>query len=1012
MASTSSSSTAVPKQPEPDKPDPNGAGPKGPGRISFLKSSLSKAGEASLTRWETYLGRRIDRIAEANGFLQIEMGIDLRGLLRIMPDSCFIFCPASTSPSGVDNGYLLQFKIVDGSQVRGDRAMWGTIATAKTGDAYQIGGDHLQIEQICDVDIPALKFELGPVQTNWKNLTRNLYKVDFGKFLSQPVSETTTDPMRPGKELVHTRWWVCTGVLKLLCLNNGVDAESFDIFQQNRPISWVLLFSGEDNKDDNDKSASESAALADKSAASNNSKSSNNNKSAKAKQAKQQKQAKGPSPQQLREEHLRERLSVFVKEGDGLRTPFPGDMPMQETEIEVCVTDKRPTEAPGTTRELFHDLLVKLQTSTPTRSVMLGVRGRHGTVDPRKLCLKVKENASKIGAKPVVGKKGKPFRPLVKTWVTVGHPDTLLIRSTGVLQFTLSQDRAPTAPGPGSGLGVSPRAFWVAFPTPDPKKDHLTLLHLSIVRHGDIPELNGIGEGPYCESVEFELMSFEDQPIVPEETTLRFSTGPIRLNPVTRERESMRLNLDSHIRWARKDYVQNSPDSANGAVARLRWWIPIETFKLVCRANDVDAGVLEGGTSKLEWVACLAEERTLPSINSPSQPGAPPTQGGFSEEAPAGPSKGKAGVTTVSTTPPPSTANLAPASAPPSKSAKKRQKQKSKTTEAQPSNQPPVMEERLIDETNHTSGEAADKLLRSFYPSYQHWKAVLGEQVKDVCEVASSIYLKLGRNNPTSSLVSFPDRYLIFFQESQDEDTPTNTPTGLLRITVVPPRMVPDAYREINFDLAQSDRETDFLQFEFLVKKCHLDRIDSLRISFGPVRTNPATGKQESMRVDMGQCLRRLYCDTLLSVTGDDPHIRSRWWVSLAVLRCICTSNNLDDQVLDGIGPPIDWVLCMRDARLADRPTTREEASEAGSVELPSLPHKDPATLAAPSVALRAAVQPPQDAEAVNLATQAVELLLQAAEVATNEQNASLALQAASIARQILPEASQPVDDD
>lgn len=127
----------------------------------------------------------------------------------------------------------------------------------------------------------------------------------------------------------------------------------------------------------------------------------------------------------------------------------------------------------------------------------------------------------------------------------------------------------------------------------------------------------------------------------------------------------------------------------------------------------------------------------------------------------------------------------------------------------------------------------------------------------------------------------------------------------------------------------------DYVQFELLMRVQEASLQQLLKITAGPVRVNPETNQRESMRIDLGQCVRRIAAD----VVEDDPRgrrfIRSRFWICIEILRLVCTANSLDCRAFDPDepnAPPVEWVVCLVEERAAE-PSEAENHVEDRTIE-------------------------------------------------------------------------------
>jgi len=119
----------------------------------------------------------------------------------------------------------------------------------------------------------------------------------------------------------------------------------------------------------------------------------------------------------------------------------------------------------------------------------------------------------------------------------------------------------------------------------------------------------------------------------------------------------------------------------------------------------------------------------------------------------------------------------------------------------------------------------------------------------------------------------------------------------------------------------------EYVEFELLSREHEVPSQQPLRISMGPVRADKATGQQEFIRVDMGQCIQRIATDVLEDPRGGPRILQNRWWMCIETLRLLCTVDHIDCAALDKTGvPPQEWVIRLMDT---DAPINKKEEVKA-----------------------------------------------------------------------------------
>eukprot|EP00434_Breviolum_minutum_P022053 symbB.v1.2.019468.t2/scaffold1593.1/size164412/10 len=94
-----------------------------------------------------------------------------------------------------------------------------------------------------------------------------------------------------------------------------------------------------------------------------------------------------------------------------------------------------------------------------------------------------------------------------------------------------------------------------------------------------------------------------------------YKLGPVRENPSTKHRESMRIDLGRSVRQIQKDVVEKSGKRLN----RNSWYVCIETLRLVATCNGLDcSGLDDAKAPPVQWVIVLCDEQLEQSAETRS----------------------------------------------------------------------------------------------------------------------------------------------------------------------------------------------------------------------------------------------------------------------------------------------------------------------------------------------------------------------------------------------------------
>jgi len=224
-----------------------------------------------------------------------------------------------------------------------------------------------------------------------------------------------------------------------------------------------------------------------------------------------------------------------------------------------------------------------------------------------------------------------PFSDALDAWSDhVEGGVNYVAKATGFVHFTVGFDG-----GRGSRV-VAPQHCIIAFPIRGQKsKHHSALFTLRVVREEDIPRDPNV-QGPVAnhlrykppvdrraipgadEYVEFELLSRAHEK--PSQQPLRIAMGAARANDDSGHKEFVRIDLGQCITFIATDIID---DPITGQrLVQNRWWMCIETLRLLCTVNRIDCTALDKPGTPLEWVICLVDMRA--PVNKKEQPQEPP----------------------------------------------------------------------------------------------------------------------------------------------------------------------------------------------------------------------------------------------------------------------------------------------------------------------------------------------------------------------------------------------------
>jgi len=364
-------------------------------------------------------------------------------------------------------------------------------------------------------------------------------------------------------------------------------------------------------------------------------------------------------------------------------------------------------------------------------------------------------------------------------------------------------------------------------------------------------------------------------------------------------------------------------------LVRQRWWISIDTFRLICAANSLDYSSLDqvDGTPS-EWVACLVDDRlsAATAISTMSPPMATQVHSAavgsssiipdislksFDSELEAATAHAKSS----------RLCNIQPVKEVELAGSNSAEELSAVGSNSVPKSASETAGGSLVSEadlTHSLSNHAKTPLNRTLaLPSalIDTWCQFARRNVTHITEATGFIHFELSCSHVNGRRMVSPENYIVAFPNKDRGRQRYHS--GLLTLRVVKEVDVPVAYATAHADLGCAGTCTEYVEFELLMRVHDSPVQQQLQITMGPVRANPQTGQRESMRIDLGRCLRQISTELV-----DDPRgkrvVRSRWWVSIETLRLICTANGLDCKSLDEHGEPAsEWVTCLVDEKSA-----------------------------------------------------------------------------------------------
>lgn len=202
-------------------------------------------------------------------------------------------------------------------------------------------------------------------------------------------------------------------------------------------------------------------------------------------------------------------------------------------------------------------------------------------------------------------------------------------KAAGFVHFTIGFDAARAR------RVVAPKHCVIAWPLRGPRGKHQSaLLTLRAVQEEDLSRDPNV-QGPVAnhlrykppnerkaipgadEYVEFELLSRAHEK--PSQQPLRIAMGAARLNEESGHKEFVRIDLGQCINAIATDIIEESDGER---LVQHRWWMCVETLRLLCTVNRVDCTALDNPSQEpQEWVICLADARA--PVNKKEEPREP-----------------------------------------------------------------------------------------------------------------------------------------------------------------------------------------------------------------------------------------------------------------------------------------------------------------------------------------------------------------------------------------------------
>lgn len=862
---------------------------------------------AAIDRWCQYVQDDVSHIAEATGFVNFELSFDEKHQHRVISPKHYIITFSSKDKARQRyHSSLLTLRLVPESSLP-EQVQVGVEVRGRGGESVVCTGEYVEFELLSLVNDaskqPPLRIASGPVRVNPETQQREFMRIDLGRCVRQIITDIVDDPKHKGQKLVRSRWWICVEVLRLVCSANSLDCSALDS-PSAVPLEWVICLADEkgsaaattgaqaqDAVASDEKSIDELAKFIDGSAKRNT-------------KARQRRKKKGEdAPEDGQDEKS---ITEVASE------------PTSSASLPSRKTTGPPTlPRAGASTTVAGQLLPSASPLKATSSTGVAQAAR-SAAPPRP-------------SPPPGWSRTVDLAPaLVDMWHDSAGCDVRHVaESTGFVhffvEFSAEQRRRIVTPG----------HYVMAFPhvVSGQQRYHSALLKLGIVLDSDIVDETGnqtnsmqLGgrslssfANDQAESISFELLARESE--APVRTPLHFTTGPVRINEKTGQRESMRLDMAECVRWATPDLVEGIVNGSPQRLVRQRWWLSIGALRLICSANCLECTGLDSpGAPSLEWVACLVDEKAPANAPVPEPSPEPSPNDALEqlkllmESLPAAVTGGSQGSAPAPSKPKTKKKakeeELAPAAPePPRQAPVKAAKEDDPPKPLQPAEAP-----RLLDAKSTGKPPPPSRTLALPSALIDSWCQFARKNVTHVAEATGFVHFELSFDADGRRQVS-PEHYIIAF--SNREKGRQRYHSSLLTMRIVKENEIPEDYvtPQLAVEGTVAEGEPDYVEFELLLRVHEAPVQQQLRITAGPVRTNPETGQRESMRIDLGRCVRHILTDVV-----DDPRgkrvVRNRWWICVETLRLVCTANALDCSALDENGKqPVEWVICLVDER-------------------------------------------------------------------------------------------------
>jgi len=582
----------------------------------------------AIDRWAKHANGTVSHIAESTGFVNFDLSFNAALDKRVVSPEHYIVTFAHRTDKGRPRSHssLLTLRIVP-EELLPSSVPVGVEVRGRDGEAIICKGEYIEFELQSKFheasSQPPLKIAAGPVRVNAETQQREFMRIDLGRCVRHIVTDVIDDPVHPGQKLSRSRWWICIEVLRLVCTTNSLECAALDD-PKATPLEWVICLIDEraagasaDAQSAQEKTIDELARLIEGGG--------KKNKGSKKKK-------KGEKPGIGNE-------AVFdIDDGAGAQTPL---LPTDTSRSQPPLSKSAAVAAALSSKDLRSGVASSASGGASTQGATAALSGSAGLT----------AGASALAPRPAPPpgwSRTVDLSPaLIDSWRDVAGCEVRHIaEATGFIYFAVNIG------ADSIHRHVSPAHYVVAFPNCGGRQQryHSALLSLRIVLESEIADdaLDAAKPtGGSADCVEFELLSRENESVL--QTPLRITTGPVRVNERTGQRESMRLDLGVFVRRAAPDLVMIEGVSEKGGdgkqperLVRQRWWIGLDTLRLVCISNALECSGLDTpGVAPLEWVICLVDDRSAvssamgaPNVQRPivPQPAARPSGGSLSDE--------------------------------------------------------------------------------------------------------------------------------------------------------------------------------------------------------------------------------------------------------------------------------------------------------------------------------------------------------------------------------------------